>query len=69
MTREEPEHLYQLIQNPAPGSKLEAARDYGIDMTLNLRSLTCSPSERFREMEAALEFAEALRDAAVRIDR
>ena len=40
MTREEHERLYALVQNPPPGSKMEAAKVYGVDLTLNLRSLT-----------------------------
>jgi hypothetical protein len=31
---------------------------YGVDLTLNLQSLTRTPVERVREMEAALKFAE-----------
>jgi hypothetical protein len=68
MTREEHERLYQLVQNPPPGSKMEAAKEYGVDLTLNLRSLARTPAERILEMEAALKFAEELRRAA-RFDR
>jgi len=35
-----------------------------VDLTLNLRSLTRTPTERVLEMEAALKFAEELRHAA-----
>jgi hypothetical protein len=69
MTREEHERLYKLVQNPPPGSKMEAAKEYGVDLTLNLRSLTRTPAERVREMEAALRFAEELRRAAAHLDR
>jgi hypothetical protein len=58
-----------LVQNPPPGSKMEAAKVYGVDLTLNLRSLTRTPAERIREMEAALKFAEELRRAAAHLDR
>jgi hypothetical protein len=64
MTQEEHERLYELVQNPPPGSKMEAARKYGVDLTLNLRSLTRTPTERVLEMEAALKFAEELHRAA-----
>ena len=63
MTREEHKRLYELIQSPPPGSKMEAAKNYGIDLTLLLHSLTLTPAERALEMEAALEAAEALRQA------
>ena len=69
MTREEHERLYALVQNPPSGSKIEAAKVYGVDLTLNLRSLTRTPAERVREMEAALKFAEELRRAAAHLDR
>ncbi|HEX3156557.1 MAG TPA: hypothetical protein VHV32_18150 [Candidatus Angelobacter sp.] len=69
MTREEHERLYALVQNPPAGSKIEAAKAHGVDLTLNLRSLTRTPTERVREMEAALKFAEELRRAATHLDR
>jgi hypothetical protein len=64
MTREEHQRLYELIQNPPPGSKMEAAKNYGIDLTLLLHSLTLTPEERAQEIEAALRSAEALRPAS-----
>jgi hypothetical protein len=67
MTREEHERLYALVQNPPPGSKMEAAEMYGVDLTLNLRRLLLTPTERAREMEGALRFVEQLREAAARI--
>ena len=67
MTREEHERLYALVQNPPPGSKMEAAKEYGVDLTLNLRRLLLTPTERAREMEGALRFVEQLREAAARI--
>jgi hypothetical protein len=62
MTREEHERLYALVQNAPPGSKMEAAKEYGVDLTLNLRRLLLTPTERAREMEGALRFAEELRE-------
>jgi hypothetical protein len=38
MTPEEHKRLYELIQNPPPGSKIEAAKKFGIDLTLTLQS-------------------------------
>lgn len=67
MTRQEHEYLWELINNPPPGSKIEAAKKHGIDLTLNLRSLTLTPTERAQEMQAALQFLEDLRQAK-RID-
>jgi hypothetical protein len=42
------------ILNPAPGSALARARDYGIDLTLIVSALERSPEERLaRGLEAA----------------
>lgn len=64
MTREEQQRLYDLVANPPPGSKIEAAREFGIDLTLNLRSLALTPTERVQDMEGALRFIEELQRAA-----
>jgi len=61
MTREEHERLYALIQNPPPGSKMEEAKNYGIDLTLLLHNLTLTPEDRAQRMGMAAGFAEALR--------
>jgi hypothetical protein len=39
MTPEEDKQFYELIQSPPPRSKIEAAREFGIDLTLKLRNL------------------------------
>jgi len=44
-------------------------KEYGVDLTLNSRSLMRTPIERVREMEAALKFVEELRQAAAHLDR
>lgn len=69
MTLEEHKRLYELIQNPPPGSKIEAAKKFGIDLTLTLRRLLLTPTERAREMEGALRLVEELREAAARTKR
>lgn len=38
------------LLNPAPGSRIEAARDYGIDLTLLVEQLRLSPAERGRKL-------------------
>jgi hypothetical protein len=67
MTSEEQQRLWDLIQNPPPGSKIEAARAYGIDLTLNLRSLQLTPTERAEAMNSALEFALEMRKAGQKL--
>jgi hypothetical protein len=63
MNATERERLIELINNPSPGSKIAEARDYGVDLTLLLRKLSLSPTERLEELQAAQEFVEHLRIA------
>jgi len=63
MTSSERDRLLELVANPPPGSKIEAAKIYGVDLTLNIESLALSPAERILEMESAMRFAEDLRRA------
>jgi len=69
MTREEHERLFELFNNPPQGSKIAAAKEFGIDLTLTLRRLTMTPAERLEEMEGALAFVEDLRKAAEQLTR
>ena len=69
MTQEEQQRLFDLVINPPPGSKIEAAKEYGIDLTLNLRRLGLTPTERIREMEGALRLVMELRRATGQDDR
>lgn len=68
MTGEEKAHLHALIANPPPGSKIEAAKQYGVDLTLNVRRLAMTPMERVQEMEAALELVHELQRAAAELE-
>lgn len=67
MTFEEQKRLYELIQAPPPGSKIEAAKEYGVDLTLNLRSLALTPTERVLHMLGALRLVEELEKAWTRV--
>jgi len=69
MTVEEQEFLYELVQNPPPGSKIEAAKNYGVDLTLNLRRLALTPTERSLEMERALELVYEMRRTWAQINK
>jgi hypothetical protein len=64
MTRREEKRLLELIKNPPRGSKVEAAKRHGVDLTLNVRRLALSPTQRAREMEGALLLLEELQRAA-----
>ena len=63
MSKGEPNRLLDLIHNPPPGSKIEAAIKFGVDLSLNVRSLRLTPAERVMEMERALRLVEALQKA------
>ena len=48
------------LRNPRPGSRIEAAQRFGVDLTLLIEQLRLSPAERARRME---EFAQAAEQA------
>lgn len=52
------------LRNPPPGSRVEAARDYGVDLTLLIERLRRTPEERVRDLQQAIGGLEAIRGAA-----
>lgn len=56
MGKKRPNRLIELISSPPSGSKIEAAIKFGVDLSLNVRGLELSPTERVKEMESALRF-------------
>ena len=42
------------LLDPRPGSRIAAARDYGIDLSLLVENLKLSPIERLRRNEQAV---------------
>ena len=64
MTPEQSKLAYELITNPPPGSKLAAARDWGVDLTLLYANLHRTPSERAHGFAAMVRFFEKLRRAS-----
>ncbi|HEV3200212.1 MAG TPA: hypothetical protein VGZ73_20045 [Bryobacteraceae bacterium] len=55
------------LRNPRPGSRIEAAQRYGIDLTLLIASLGLSPAERVRAMLEFTQVAEKVRGAGRRV--
>ncbi len=51
---------------PAHGSQIEAARNYGVDMTLLVEQLRLTPTERVRKLQAASTVLERVRGVARR---
>ena len=52
------------LRHPPPGSRMEAARQFGIDLTLLIEQLRLTPAERVRRMHDVCQAAEDARGAA-----
>ena len=66
LTPEEFERAAEKLRNPAPGSRIEAAQKYGIDLTLLIEQLRLTPDQRVRKLEAATKSLEKVRGIAHR---
>ena len=55
---------YRLL-HPEPGSRIEAAKKYGVDLTLLVEQLRLTPEERGRKLESASEALAKLRFAGL----
>lgn len=56
----------QRLREPPPGSAIEAARDFGIDLTLLIERLRLTPDERVRRLQQAMIAFSQIRGAAHR---
>lgn len=63
MMPEEQQRLYDLVANPPPGSKIEAAKKAGVDLVLMVRLLGLTPEKRLEEAERHLRFQEQMEQA------
>jgi hypothetical protein len=52
--------------HPRPGSRIEAAQRYGIDLTLLMESIRLTPAERVARMHDVAVVANEVRGAARR---
>ena len=64
LTREQLARAEQRLREPRPGGKIEAAKEYGIDLTLLIEQLRLTPAERVRKLEEAVNALEAVRGNA-----
>ncbi|MCI0355855.1 MAG: hypothetical protein L0099_12560 [Acidobacteria bacterium] len=64
MTGEHQGRLLEMIRNPRPGSKIAEAKAFGIDLTLNVRRLGLTPTERLEELQSFNRFLEEIRRVA-----
>ena len=53
LTPEQLARAERCLLHPAPGSRIEAARNHGVDMTLLVEQLRLTPAERAKKLEAA----------------
>ncbi len=63
------DRLIELITHPPAGTKVAAARDFGIDLTLLVRKLELTPTARLQELAAAQDFVRQLRRAKKTLGR
>jgi hypothetical protein len=66
LTPEEFARAAEKLRHPRPGSRIEAAKVYGIDLTLLIEQLCLSPADRADGMLVLARQAEAVRGAARR---
>jgi hypothetical protein len=59
----------QRLFNPATGSAIERARNFGIDLTLLIERLRLSPEERVIELQKAMFELAEIRGAARRTNK
>ena len=52
------------LRNLIPGGKIEAATEFGVDVTLLIEQIKISPAERARKMHALAQSAESVRGIA-----
>jgi hypothetical protein len=64
LTPEEFDRAAEKLRNPAPGSRIEAAQKYGIDLTLLIEQLRLTPDERVRSLQKASQCAEQVQGLA-----
>jgi hypothetical protein len=50
MTRDQEKTVLELVTNPPRGSELAKAKDFGVDLTLFLSTLSRTPTERARSL-------------------
>jgi hypothetical protein len=66
LTPEEFERAAARLRNPAPGSRIESAKKYGIDLTLLIEQLRLTPAERAEKLHSACVAMQEVRGAARR---
>jgi hypothetical protein len=52
------------LLNPKPGSRIAAARDYGIDLSLIVENMRLTPEQRLEKLQQAMNGFDELRRSA-----
>jgi hypothetical protein len=63
MTPDQEKLAYELITNPPPGSKLAAAKEWGVDLTLLLANLKQTPTQRAQSFASHVRSFNALQES------
>ena len=66
LTPEQLARAEKRLRHPKPGSRIEAAQRFGIDLSALIEQLRLSPAERVRRIHEAAQVAEQVRGAARR---
>jgi hypothetical protein len=66
LTPEQFERAATRLRNPLPGSRIEKAKKYGVDLTLLIEQLRLTPAERIAKLQRATESLEKVRGVARR---
>lgn len=56
--------LEDKLLNPRPGSKVAAAKEFGIDLTLTLKNLRLTPQQRIDQLQEVMHFHHEIREQA-----
>ncbi len=64
LSEEKLKKIGELIRNPRPGSKVAAAKEFGIDLTLTFEQLKKTPQQRVDDLQSAMRSLEEFRRQA-----
>jgi hypothetical protein len=67
LTAEQLARAEERLRHPQPGSRIEAAQKFGVDLSLLISQLRLTPAERVRRALDASATAEMVRGAARRV--
>jgi len=60
LSEERLKKIGELIRNPRPGSKVAAAKEFGIDLTLTFEQLKKTPQQRVDYLQSAMRGLEEI---------